>query len=68
MRSVLLVAHTSRRQIVVLAKQAADLLRSSGFEVRMLPSEAAACAGDAVRVVDPAQAAEGCELVLALGG
>ncbi|MDT4901842.1 MAG: kinase [Pseudonocardiales bacterium] len=68
MRSVLLVAHTSRRQIVVLAKQAADLLRSSGFEVRMLPSEAAACAGDAVTVVDPAQAAEGCELVLALGG
>jgi NAD+ kinase len=68
MRSVLLVAHTSRRQIVVLARRAAELLRSSGFEVRMLPSEAAACAGDAVRVVDPSEAANGCELVLALGG
>jgi NAD+ kinase len=34
----------------------------------MLPDEAIACAPGAVRVVDPAEAAEGCEVVLALGG
>lgn len=68
MRSVLLVAHTSRRQIIALATQAADQLRASGFEVRMLPTEAAACVGDAVRVADAADAAQDCELVLALGG
>lgn len=68
MRSVLLVAHTSRRQILALADQAAEQLRGFGFEVRMLPAEAAACLSESVRVVDGIDAARGCELVLALGG
>ncbi|HEV7203629.1 MAG TPA: NAD kinase [Jatrophihabitans sp.] len=68
MRSILLVVHTTRRQITSLAVQAAVQLRESGFDVRMLPSEAADCAEDAVRVVESADAAEGCELVLTLGG
>jgi NAD+ kinase len=67
-RSILLVVHTTRRQITSLAVQAAVQLRDSGFDVRMLPSEAADCAEDAVRVVDAPGAADGCELVLALGG
>jgi NAD+ kinase len=68
MRSVLLVAHTSRRQILALALQAADQLRESGFEVRMLPAEAAQCDGRPVTVVEGPDAARDCELVLALGG
>jgi NAD+ kinase len=67
-RSVLLVAHTSRRQIVTMANQASDRLHASGLEVRMLATEAAECVSDSVRVVDAADAAVGCELVLALGG
>ncbi|WP_375498986.1 NAD kinase [uncultured Jatrophihabitans sp.] len=68
MRSVLLVAHTSRRRIIELATRAASLLHDSGFEVRMLPSEAAACVGHGVRVMDEADAAQDCEFVIALGG
>ena len=68
MRSVLLVAHTSRRQILALANQAAEQLRGFDFEVRMLPAEAAACLSESVRVVDGIDAARGCEMVLALGG
>jgi NAD+ kinase len=67
-RSVLLVAHTSRRQIVRLAERAADQLIASGVAVRMLAEEAAACVSATVDVVDAADAAPGCELVLALGG
>jgi NAD+ kinase len=65
---VLLVAHTSRRQIVTLANRASEQLLGAGIEVRMLPSEAAACVAASVRVVEAPSAAEGCELVLALGG
>ncbi len=68
MRSVLLVAHTSRRRIIELATRATSLLRDSGFEVRMLRSEAAACVGNSVRVMDEADAARDCEFVIALGG
>jgi NAD+ kinase len=69
MRSVLLVAHTSRRQIVTLAERAGDRLRVAGFDVRMLPGEASACRSGVGRVVDDlTEAARGCELVLALGG
>lgn len=68
MRAILVVAHTSRRQIVTLAERAIEQLAGAGIEVRLLRDEAAAfrCAG--VRVVDTAAAADGCELVLALGG
>ncbi len=68
MRSVLLVAHTSRQQIVTLADRATAQLAAADMEVRMIADEAAACASAAVRVVDPSDAAMGCELVLALGG
>ncbi|HZC73026.1 MAG TPA: NAD kinase [Jatrophihabitans sp.] len=68
MRSVLLVAHTSRRQIVKLAERATDQLAAAGIEVRMLADEAAACPAATVRVVDPHNAALGSELALALGG
>jgi NAD+ kinase len=68
MRSVLLVAHTSRGQIVTLAQRAAEQLAAAGIEVRMLADEAAGFLSTAVRVVAPAEAANGCELALALGG
>lgn len=68
MRSVLLVAHTSRRQIVTLADRTAAQLLDAGLEVRMLGSESAACTSERARVVETADAAHGCELVLALGG
>jgi NAD+ kinase len=73
MRSVLLVAHTTRHKIRTLAAQTAARLRSSGFEVRMLAEEALACcvdgqAGADVRVVEPSEAAEGAELVIVFGG
>lgn len=68
MRSVLLVAHTERRQIVALATQVARQLAAAGIEVRMLDDEAAACTEHAAAVVELANAAHGCELVFALGG
>jgi NAD+ kinase len=67
-RAVLLVAHTSRRQIITLANRAAAQLQAAGVEVRMLPDEASACVSEAVRIVDAPHAAEDCELVIALGG
>jgi NAD+ kinase len=68
MRSILLVAHTSRHQIMALAGQASEQLRAAGFEVRMLAPEAHACHDRAVVVVEENQAADGAELVLVLGG
>ena len=68
MRSLLLVAHAERRQIVRFAGAIIAELADAGFEVRMLPEEAQQCRTDAVRVVDPASAADGAELVLVLGG
>lgn len=68
MRSVLLVAHTSREQIMTLAMQASAQLHSAGFEVRMLETEAKACGDRTVSVVEPARAAHDSELVLVLGG
>lgn len=69
MRSVLLVAHTTRLQITEMAAEASAQLRGAGFEVRMLASEALACSDGAVAVVDDDEfAAHGCEVVLVLGG
>jgi NAD+ kinase len=67
-RAVLLVAHTTRRQIVRLAERSAEQLRAAGVSVRMLVDEAAACSSATVDVVGAEHAATGCELVLALGG
>ena len=67
-RAVLLVAHTSRQQIVTLADRTADRLTAAGIETRMLADEAVAGTSSAVTVVSAAGAADGCELVMALGG
>src|SRR4051794_9402002 len=67
-RSVLLVAHTTRRQIVSLASRTTDQLCSAGIQVRMLATEAAACVDAPIEVVEAPEAAVGCELVIALGG
>lgn len=68
MRSVLVVAHATRRQIVTLADRAVAQLRRAGLDVRMLVEDASACAVDSVTSVDAAGAASGCEVVIALGG
>lgn len=68
MRSVLLVAHTTRHQIAALATRTAADLCSAGFEVRMLSDEAPAIGVDDVTVLPPETAAEGAELLLVLGG
>jgi NAD+ kinase len=68
MRSVLVVAHTSRRAIVTLAERVCDQLTSSGIDVRMLAAEADESVATRVHLVDADAAADGCELVLALGG
>lgn len=68
MRSVLLVAHTSRAQIMALAAQASAQLRAAGLEVRMLDTEAKACGDGSVTVVEQTRAAQDTELVLVLGG
>jgi NAD+ kinase len=67
-RSILLVAHMSRLQIMALAMQASAQLRAAGFEIRMLDSEAKACRDPEITVVEQARAAHGAELVLVLGG
>jgi NAD+ kinase len=68
MRSVLLVAHTERRQIVALAARVGAQLSDAGIEVRILAAEAAPGREHPATVVAPEEAANGCELVLALGG
>lgn len=68
MRSVLVVAHTSREQIVTLVNRTAEQFRASGYEVRMLASEAGECTGATTTVDEDSHAAEGCEFVVALGG
>jgi NAD+ kinase len=68
MRSVLLVAHTSRRKITSFATQTSAQLQAAGFEVRMLVDEAKACGVPSVVLVEHDKAAIGAELVLVLGG
>lgn len=68
MRSVLLVVHIGRDQIVELASQCAADLAEAGFEVRVLREEGAAIDVPGARVVSPDGAADGVELVLVLGG
>ncbi len=67
-RSVLVVAHTSREQIVTLVNRTAEQLRAAGYEVRMLADEAAECSGATTTVAEDDRAAAGCEFVVALGG
>jgi NAD+ kinase len=68
-RTVLLVTHTGRRAAVAAARELAGRLAEAGLDVRVLEGEAAAIGCSAVTVVPAdAQAGEGAELVVALGG
>jgi NAD+ kinase len=68
-RSALLVTHTGRRQSTQHARSVARDLISAGFEVRVLAEEAADLdLPEDVCAVDGPSAAEGAEIVLALGG
>jgi NAD+ kinase len=67
-RRVLLVTHTGRSEAVVAAQEMSAGLRSAGLRVAVLPDEADALDGDGVVVADEAEPAEGCEMVVVLGG
>jgi NAD+ kinase len=67
-RSVLLVAHTERRQICEEATRAAGQLVASGLAVRMLTEEAAHVDVPGVVAVEGDDAAVGAEVALTLGG
>jgi NAD+ kinase len=67
-REALLVTHTGRRTNVDHAKAVAEQLMAAGFSLRVLPTEAAMLPEGLGTVVDPATAADGVEIVLALGG
>ena len=67
-RRVLLVTHTGREDAVTLARLVAQFLLDAGIEVVAETSEAADLSSGAVRAVDAALAAQGCELAVVLGG
>jgi NAD+ kinase len=67
-RRVLLVTHGGRSDAVTLAREVAQELDDAGIEVRAEAEEAVALVERGVVAVDAAHAAEGCELVIVLGG
>ncbi|MEV4708111.1 NAD kinase [Actinoplanes sp. NPDC049316] len=68
-RSALMVTHTGRRQSTQHAKAVASDLVAAGFEVRVLAEEVADLElPPGVTPVDDPNAAEGVEIVFALGG
>ncbi len=68
-RTVLLVAHTERRNICDQATLAALQLLTAGLSVRMLATESPYVSVQGVDIVEDAEsAADGCALVLVLGG
>lgn len=68
-RTVLLVSHTGRTEAIRAARDAAELLHDAGVKVRVLASEAGELELKHADVVPAsATAAEGCELVMVLGG
>jgi NAD+ kinase len=67
-RRVLLVTHTGRDDAVTLARVVATFLAEAGLEVVAETEEAADLACRVVRGVPAPSAAEGCELVVVLGG
>ena len=67
-RRVLLVTHGGRTDAVTLAREVAQELCDSGIEVRAEAEEAVALVECGVVAVDVEHAAEGCELVIVLGG
>lgn len=68
-RTVLLVSHTGRAEAVRAAREAANLLQDAGLKLRVLANEADDLALKQADVVEAsAVAAQGCELVMVLGG
>ena len=68
-RAALLVVHTGRRPAVTAGRELAERLAAVGLTVRILEPEADALSCDAAQVVDTGPAAaEGVELVVAVGG
>ena len=68
-RSALLVTHTGRRQSAAHARTVARELLEAGFEVRVVAEEVDDLElPDGVTAVDDPKAAEGVEIVFALGG
>ncbi|CAB4930152.1 unannotated protein [freshwater metagenome] len=68
LRRVLLVTHGGRAEAVSLARTVAQELTDAGIEVRVASDEATAVAPSAAVVIESDSAAEGCELVVVLGG
>jgi NAD+ kinase len=68
-RTMLVVAHTGRRNALDSARQVVEQLVAAGVAVRVTEAEAPAlsCAGASVLPIGPA-AADGAELVIVLGG
>ena len=67
-RDVLLVVHTGRANARTAAAGVTAALQRGGIHVRVLSTEAAELALDGAEAVTPADAADGAELVLVLGG
>ncbi len=68
-RAVLLVTHTGRPEAVDAGHEAAGLLNAAGLEVRALATESDDVPDTGVIPVQPGPtAADGCELVIVLGG
>ena len=70
-RRILVLAHTGRDEARAVATQACETLHRHGIALRLLKDEAAELALDlpGLEVVEPvADASEGCELVLVIGG
>ncbi|WP_020577472.1 NAD kinase [Actinopolymorpha alba] len=68
-RTVLLVVHTGRPEATHLARESAARLASAGIDVRLLAPDAVDVGLAGAEVVDvSAGAAEGCEIVMVLGG
>ncbi|GAA1906893.1 NAD kinase [Lapillicoccus jejuensis] len=70
-RRILLVAHPRRREVVDIARGVVEELVASGVEVAFPPAEQEMFAGIDVGPVvpsDPVEPANGCELVVVLGG
>jgi NAD+ kinase len=68
-RSVLLITHTGRREAREAGREAVDLLAAAGLKVRVPTTEADEVVAAASETVPPGpHAADGCELVVVLGG
>jgi Predicted sugar kinase len=68
-RTILLVTHTGRANVVTFAGQVAHQLQEAGFEVRALAGETGRLDADGVREVAADEgAADDAEIVLVLGG